>query len=111
MPQNPGKISNLETTTHAGIAQVLLRTLDGYGVDGARMFRDAGLDPGSLKSSDERVVALQMQKVWRAAVEETGDEAFGIAFAKNMRPGTLHGLGFPWIASNTLRDAFMRLVR
>lgn len=111
MSENIKKISHLETTTHAGIAHVLLRTLDGYGVDGARMFRDAGLDPDGLKSGDERVVALQMQKVWRAAVTETGDEAFGITFAKNMRPGTLHGLGFAWIASNTLRDAFMRLVR
>ena len=105
------QISHMETTTHAGIAHVLLRTLDGYGVDGAQLFRDAGLNPDALKSGDDRVVAMQMQQVWRAAVTETGDEAFGITFAKNMRPGTLHGLGFAWIASNTLRDAFMRLVR
>jgi len=52
-----------------------------------------------------------MQKVWRMAVSRTGDEAFGITFARQMHPAALQGLGFAWVASNTLRDAFMRLVR
>ncbi len=89
---------------------MMARTLAGYGIDSARVFEQAGL-PASPGDGDQRVVSVAMQRVWRQAVVETGDEAFGLTYAQNVHPAALHGLGFAWAASNTLRDAFNRLVR
>ncbi len=101
----------LNVTTHSGVARVLARTLESYGCDSKAFFREAGLESADTQTADARVAAVAMQKVWRRAVEETGDEAFGLRFAQNMHPAALQGLGFAWIASNSLRDAFIRLVR
>lgn len=104
-------INNPQVTTHSGIALVMKRTLEGYGLDANALFAEAGVgSPDSLGSQD-RVAAVAMQKLWRMAVEASGDEAFGIRYAQNMHPMALHGLGFSWMASDTLKDAFRRMVR
>jgi AraC-like DNA-binding protein len=89
----------------------MAQTLAHYGLDAHQMFRDVGLDPAALGTADARVASVSMQQLWRNAVEASGDEAFGLAFAEGMHPAVLEGLGFAWIASSTLRDAFERLVR
>jgi AraC-like DNA-binding protein len=98
-------------TTHGGIALVMDKTLSDYGCDAAAIFAKAGLESGTTLKHTDRVAAIAMQKVWRFAVAETGDQGFGIRFALNTHPMTLHGLGFSWMASDTLHDAFLRLVR
>lgn len=100
-----------EVTTHSGIAQVMMRTLESYGLDAQALFAQAGLAAPTGLGSQDRVQAVAMQKVWRLAVIHTNDEGFGIRFAQQMPPMALHGLGFSWMASDTLRDAFKRLMR
>lgn len=99
-----------EITTHNGIAHAMVKTLTDYGIEPRQVFTEAGLDFTSLQS-DGRQQARNMQQVWRLATQYTGDDAFGITFAKNMNPMILHGLGFSWMASDSLLDAFMRLVK
>lgn len=97
-------------TTHNGIAHAMVKTLAEYGVEAKTIFTEAGLDFSTLQSQ-ERQEARNMQQVWRLATKYTGDDAFGITFAKNMNPMILHGLGFSWMASDSLLDAFTRLVK
>jgi AraC-like DNA-binding protein len=100
-----------QTTTHAGIAMTMARTLQSYGVDVGSLFESVGLSSEVLPGADQRIESVRLQQLWRAAEEITGDSAFGIRFAENMHPGALQGLGFSWVASNTLYEAFIRLVR
>lgn len=97
-------------TTHIGIAHAMVKTLAEYGLDAQALFTEAGLDFSSLQTQ-ERQEARNMQTVWRLATQHSGDDAFGITFAKNMNPMILHGLGFSWMASDSLLDAFIRLVK
>lgn len=98
-------------TTHSGIAQMLNQTIKHYGLDPQPLFTKAGLEAPESLGSEARLRAVAMQKVWHQAVEATGDEAFGITFAEQIQPMALHGLGFSWMVSDTLKDAFLRLVR
>jgi AraC-like DNA-binding protein len=47
----------------------------------------------------------------RLSVDATGDPCFGLKMAEQMQPANLHGLGFAWLASDSLLDALERLVR
>jgi len=71
----------------------------------------AGLDPLLLTNPDARYPEARMQEFWRLAVEASGDECFGLRMAEDIQPSALHGLGFSWLASHTLRDGFERVFR
>lgn len=90
---------------------MMLRTLASYDVDGEPLLAAAGLDARASQGGDQRVLATAMQKVWRAAVSATNDESFGLSFAQQLHPAAIQGLGFSCAVSDTLYDAFMRLVR
>lgn len=98
-------------TEHGGIALTLAHTLEASGLDSGAVFSEAGIDPAVIKSPDNRVPGDAMQRLWSIAVDATGNDAIGIAFAENFRPGALHGLGFSLSVSETLYDGFLRLVR
>jgi AraC-like DNA-binding protein len=101
----------LNTTTHAGVAHMMGQALASYGIDPAEIFTRAGLDANAGQNTDQRLLATAMQKAWRIAVEVTGDEGFGLRCAQQLHPASLQGLGFACVVSNTLYDAFVRLVR
>jgi AraC-like DNA-binding protein len=44
-------------------------------------------------------------------VEQTGDEAFGLLAAQQLRPQMLRSLGLAWLASDTVYDGLCRMVR
>jgi AraC-like DNA-binding protein len=50
-------------------------------------------------------------RLWRLAVDATGDPAFGIEVARHTSYGTFHALGFSLATSATLREALERIVR
>jgi len=102
------KVPTENVTTYSGIAHTMRNTLLSYGCDSSALFQRVGLN---ADAPEDRVQAVTMQRLWRLAVEETGDDSFGITFAQHMQPAALHGLGFSWMASSTLLDAFERLVR
>ncbi len=98
-------------TEHQSIALTLADTMESCGLDSKAMFQDAGVDPAVVYSPDTRVVGESMQRIWKAAVEASGNDALGIVFAEHFRVTALHGLGIAWLTSDTLYDAFERLVR
>lgn len=103
------KPSIYNALTDGGNARLLAETLKHYKVDAATIFKQA--DIPIPDETTERVSSIALQKVWRLAVEVTGDDAFGLTFPSLVHPAAFNGLGFAWLASNTLRDSLERLVR
>jgi hypothetical protein len=85
--------------------------LESRGVDGAALFRDAGLDVAALSDPLARYPLPATTRLWRLAVNATGDPAFGIEVARHARPTYFHALGFSLTASSSLAEAFERIVR
>ena len=75
------------------------------------LLEEAEIDPAHVINADRRIPVPKMQKLWRSAVQVTGDEAFGLHAAEQLQPATLQGLGLALLASDTLYDALKRLVR
>lgn len=100
-----------QTTTYGGIAQTLISVLEKQGVNVETQLKNIEVSEADIRGKDGRVQSRVLQKIWRMAVDKTGNDAFGIDFALSFPPTALHGLGFAWLASDTLKEALYRLVR
>lgn len=101
-----------ETTNLITGAQLLAETLESqYGLDPAELFDSVGLDYTRLAVPDARYPRRRVVRLWRAAVERTGDECLGLAVGRRIRATTFHAIGLSWLASPTLREALNRLIR
>ena len=98
-------------STMGGVAGLIAQTLRSYGCDPEPLFRKAALDMSRLSNPDTRYPFNRIQHLWQLAVDACGDPCFGFAAGEQVQPVVLHGLGFSWMASDTLRDALTRLVR
>jgi AraC-like DNA-binding protein len=93
----------------AALIAETLRTI--YGCDPEPLFNEAELDMALLSNPDTRYPGDYVQQLWQLAVDASGDPCFGFVAGEQVQPVVLHGLGFSWLASDTLRDALTRLVR
>lgn len=103
--------STSEITTLGSVAALIAETLRRCEVDADQIFTKAGIGYFSSKDPDVRIPTQKMFKLWSHAVEATGDPCFGLRVAQQFQPAVLQGLGFAWLASDTLLDALNRLVR
>lgn len=90
---------------------VLWRALESYGLDSRAIFERVGLDVSEMSDPDARYPDSKLLKLWDVAIEEAKDPCFGLRMARYWHPSALHGLGFAWLASATLKEAMERLVR
>lgn len=103
---------NLEQiTTLSSVAALIAQGLSTYQIDPLPLFEEAGIDIKAASRPDKRFQTTRLQTLWRLSVEATGDECFGLKLAEYTQPSALQGLGFAWLASDTLRDGLNRLVR
>ena len=93
------------------VAALVAQTLRTYDCDPEPLFREAGLDMNLLSNPDTRYPGNRVQHLWQLAVDASGDPCFGFVAGEQVQPAVLHGLGFAWLASDTLRDALTRLMR
>lgn len=100
-----------EISTIGSVASLIYMALERYNVGPDALFTKAGIDVSQLGDPNTRFPMLRLQKLWKLSVEATKDETFGLVAADQMQPAMLHGLGFAWLASDTLHDALKRLVR
>ena len=100
-----------EVTTLSSIAALIAQTLHSQGCDPVPLFATAGISMDDCQNPNTRIPTFRMQQLWRLAVAATGDPAFGLVVARQFQPAALHGLGFAWLASDTLHDALGRLVK
>lgn len=100
-----------QVTTLSSVAALLNQGLRAYQVDPEPLFKQVGIDIREISRSDKRFQTTRLQALWRLAVEQTGDECFGLKLSELTQPSALQGLGFAWLASDSLRDGLNRLVR
>ena len=92
-------------------ALLVAKALEAGGQESKDLFRRAGLDPEKLKDPDARYPTDGMCRLWRLAVQVTGDPYFGLKAASFWHPTTMNALGYSWMASDSLRDALTRMAR
>src|SRR5262249_60444914 len=71
----------------------------------------AGGPPEAIARADARAPVSATGRLWRRAVEETGDPAFGLFASRFMTFPTFQALGVAVLASASVKDAFHRLPR
>lgn len=98
-------------STLSSVAGLIKSGLAYYDCDPEPLFRHAGIDIGECNDPNVRFSTASMQKLWALAVKSTGDPCFGLTTARQFQPAVLQGLGFAWLASDTLRDALGRLAK
>lgn len=110
-PGQPLPTAIAEASTISGAAALIKSGLAYYDCDPAPLFERAGIDLSECNDPNARFPTACMQKLWALSVEATGDPCFGLTAARQFQPAVLQGLGFAWLASDTLRDALRRLAR
>jgi AraC-like DNA-binding protein len=101
----------MQPTTITSWALLVAKTLQNRGIDSSEVFSEVGLDPAALKQAGARYPAIKMTRLWQRAAELTGDECIGLEAARYWHPTTAHALGYTWLASDNLKEAFLRLQR
>jgi AraC-like DNA-binding protein len=95
----------------SGWVLAIARTLDDAGIPHERIFHQLGMDPASLKAGKNRYSQEVVSRLWRLAVQVTGDSNFGLKVAKQIRPSTFNAVGYAMSCSATLGDALHRFAR
>lgn len=98
-------------TALASWARALRKALDKHGLDSAALFAQAGLDIAALSDPQARYPLAGTTRLWRLAVQATGDPCLGLTVASQVTPTTFHALGYSLVASATLKEAFERINR
>lgn len=98
-------------TILASSTLVLWNALEANGYDAEAIFVAAGLDPAKLKDEDARYTAHAVTRLHEQTIYVTGDPCFMLKLAGFWHPSHLHALGYGWLASSSLLEAFRRLVR
>lgn len=98
-------------TILASSTLVLWDALQACSYDARAVFIEAGLDPGKLKDQDARYTADAITRLHERTIDITGDPCFMLKLASFWHPSHLHALGYGWLASSSLLDAFNRLIR
>jgi AraC-like DNA-binding protein len=101
-----------ETTNLAAVAFLLADTLqEEYGLDPAPMLAECLIDPDLEAKPGSRISTEAMSKLWKQALQLTGDSTLGIKVGRRATLGTYYVLGYAWYASASLVDAIGRLLR
>jgi AraC-like DNA-binding protein len=98
-------------TSLSSAAALIAHTLHDQGHDPAPLLTAAGISVEDSNNPNIRIPTIKLMALWRQALAVTGNPAFGLVVARQFQPAVLYGLGFAWLASDTLHDALSRLVR
>jgi AraC-like DNA-binding protein len=101
-----------EPTTLASATSLLETSLrEGYGIDPAPLFKEAGLSPKPPESPELRYPTEKIRRLWALSREATGDEEIGLKTGWYAKPRHFYAFGYSWMASSTLHGAMSRLTR
>lgn len=104
-------ISITDATSLGASAGLIDKALRTYGCDPSPLFAEAGINLNVYFDPNVRIPTTKLQTLVKLSLEATGDGGFGLTVAEQFQPALLQGLGFAWLASDTLHDALNRLVR
>lgn len=109
---NPDESTARGNASSIGSIVVLIdKALRTCGVDSESLFEKTGIDFKAATLPDARLNSDKLYELCRISVEATGDPCFGLKIAEQLQPANLNGLGFAWLASDSLVDALERLAR
>jgi AraC-like DNA-binding protein len=101
-----------EASTIASVVTVLIEAMEKhYNFDLRPALTDLGLDLDKMSIAGARYPDAVFDGIWAVVADKTGDDCVGLIVGQHVRPTTFHALGYAWLASSTLDDAFHRLVR
>jgi AraC-like DNA-binding protein len=89
----------------------IVSALRSRGTDAEALLGQVGLSLDALADPNQRHPLEITTRLWRLAVQATGDPAFGIEVARHTTYPTFHALGFSLATSASLREALERIVR
>ena len=95
----------------APVVANIWETIESYGIDPAPYFKAEGIKLSLPINPADRVPSDKLYKVFGMALEQINDPYFGIRTGQNIHPSHLGALGYGWLASGSLREAFTRLQR
>lgn len=90
-------------------AIAIAEALDNHGVSAEQVFLSCGVALPSTTDPMLRIDNQTISKLYRAAVQVTGDPYFGLRTGETVRPANLHAMGFALLASISIRDFAQRL--
>ncbi len=90
---------------------LVAKAIDSYGLDSGELFARAGLDHARLRDPLARFPATSLPRLWGIAFEASQDPCFGLTVAKFWHPTTMYALGYSWLASQNLVEAFDCMTR
>jgi AraC-like DNA-binding protein len=102
---------NPPVTSYIGNALGIARALDAYGLDGAAVLAEVGVDVNATPSFDARVSVNLMHEALIRHIPGDLDALFGLTFAKFINPINYHAFGVMLTSSTTLRAFCQRLQR
>jgi AraC-like DNA-binding protein len=85
---------------------MIAKAIDSYGQNSRQLFAEAGLDHYRLRDPLARFPYPSVVRLWQLATAACGDPAFGLRVASFWHPTTLYALGYAWLASTNLDEAF-----
>tara|TARA_R110000772_G_scaffold31812_11_gene78231 strand:+ start:3358 stop:4395 length:1038 start_codon:yes stop_codon:yes gene_type:complete len=106
MPESTG-----QHTALAGWVLAIIRAMQAKGVNTDGVMEDIGMDPSLLEGGYSRYSQTQLSELWKRAVELSGDPAFSLAVAEQVRPATFHAAGYAMSCSATLFRAINRFAQ
>lgn len=98
-------------TIMSGYGLMIAKALEQRGIDSHRVLSAAGIGETLRNDPLMRLPLATVTRMYRAAVEATGDPYFGLAVARIVNPSTMHALGHGLMASSTLADFCKRVQR
>ena len=101
-----------ETTSLASMVNLLIEAVEKhYGFDPRPILAGHGVDLSRIGIPGARLSDAGLDASLAEIVERTKDPSMGLVVGQYVRPTSIHALGYAWLASDTLRDAFERLAR
>ncbi|MFA5493709.1 MAG: AraC family transcriptional regulator [Porticoccaceae bacterium] len=98
-------------TALSGYVLAMAHAMAEAGVDYRLLMNEIGMDHRRLEDFGHRFCQEQVTRLWKAAVEVSGDQNFGLKVAKHIRPSSYHVVGHAMLCSDSLRSATRRFAR
>lgn len=91
-----------------GWVLAILRAMRAEGIDADSAMLQLGMDPAQLRGGYSRYSQEKVSGLWTYAMQHTGDAAFGLKVAAEVRPATFHVVGHAMSCSCNLLRALQR---
>jgi AraC-like DNA-binding protein len=90
---------------------ILWKFLEEYGLDAESIFIKEGITREMILEPGLRIHHAKVERLWKRIFNIIKDPCFGLKAAKHWHPSHFNALGFAWLSSSTLREAFNRASR